>query len=428
MDAVFLLGAGEAVAAPVRIDDLLLLPCPDGYDALPQRTRAFCEWALARGDWDYLFKCDDDTYVAIDRLAGFNPGRADYLGAEWTPGVEYASGGAGYLLSRRAAQIVAANLTAQTGAEDQLVGSVLRDAGVPFRKDDRFIAYGDRQRRPRPDNRMITTHAVSRDLCLQSHRDATSAWRFRIVMPTSDGYARHVVPVTLSLLARYWPDHPPVDVLHYEVEPPEFPRTARLWMDEQAALTWPATLAAYLQRYNADQLVLLMLDDYGLCGRPRRQAIREVQDTMLADPTIGNIHLTWQPAVPKEPWKGLLKLPRWPYSINTQAALWRRDLLLETLQLNLHSTSDEVELDGSRWFNDHRFESVAHCQVDMPEPSNPSGYVDETDKSGWALPYHNLMHRGCLCTRHGEFLAAHGLAIADEAGSNTPGGPASSHG
>ena len=107
----------------------LALPCPDDYASLPQRTLWFCRWALeeggrgkGEGGWDYLFKCDDDTYVSIPRLPSYDLRGRDYVGAEWRPGVGYGSGGAGYFLSRRAAGLVAERLTQATGAEDLLVG------------------------------------------------------------------------------------------------------------------------------------------------------------------------------------------------------------------------------------------------------------------------------------------------------------------
>ena len=35
--------------------------------------------------WDYLFKCDDDTYVSIPRLLAYDTAGRDYIGAEWKP-------------------------------------------------------------------------------------------------------------------------------------------------------------------------------------------------------------------------------------------------------------------------------------------------------------------------------------------------------
>ena len=108
----------------------MVCPCPDDYPSLPQRTRWFCRWALAQNDWDYLFKCDDDTYVSITRLSLYDLAGRDYVGAEWKPGVGYGSGGAGYFLSRKAATAVAERLEQPCGAEDALVGQVLRSAGL----------------------------------------------------------------------------------------------------------------------------------------------------------------------------------------------------------------------------------------------------------------------------------------------------------
>ena len=159
----------------------LACPCPDDYQSLPQRTLWFCRWALGEESgqcmvnsgrriprppstvhcppWDYLFKCDDDTYVSIPRLLALDLADRDYVGAEWKAGVGYGSGGAGYFLSRKAAAIVAEKLTQASGAEDLLVGRVLRSASVPFAIEPRLVPFGSRDRRPRRDNALITCHA-----------------------------------------------------------------------------------------------------------------------------------------------------------------------------------------------------------------------------------------------------------------------------
>ena len=107
--AVFLLGCPTAVAPEQIGPHALVLPCPDDYASLPQRTMWFCRWATQYSvlgtQWDYLFKCDDDTYISIPRLLAFDPAGRDYIGAEWRPGVGYGSGGAGYFLSRRPRQL-----------------------------------------------------------------------------------------------------------------------------------------------------------------------------------------------------------------------------------------------------------------------------------------------------------------------------------
>lgn len=159
IDIVFLVG-DPSRSAPERNDDLLWLPCPDDYPSLPQKTRAFCRWACDQYGWDWLLKADDDTWIALDRLASYHP-PGEYTGAEWRSGVGYGSGGAGYLLSRRAAQIVAQTLDCPRGAEDRLVADCLRQARprIPFSKDDRFCPWSTPDgRRPRLDNDLITAH------------------------------------------------------------------------------------------------------------------------------------------------------------------------------------------------------------------------------------------------------------------------------
>jgi hypothetical protein len=193
----FLLGCPTATAPEQIGPHALVLPCPDDYASLPQRTMWFCRWAAKAGSmeqgagsktelqvpaslplapcsppFDYLFKCDDDTYISLPRLRAFDPAGRDYIGAEWRPGVGYASGGAGYLLSRRAAMIVAERFESYpTGAEDLLVGRILAAAGIELSIDPRFVPFGSADRRPRADNDLITAHAVPKELIMKSHEE-----------------------------------------------------------------------------------------------------------------------------------------------------------------------------------------------------------------------------------------------------------------
>jgi hypothetical protein len=172
--SVFLIGS-PGLEEPALTGRYLLLPGPSDYRSLPQRTRAFCQWAIAHDDWDYLFKCDDDTYVAMSRLLRY-PLTADYIGAEWTPGVGYASGGAGYFLSRKAVEVVAEHLTRKEGPEDVYVRDALASQGIPFTQDQRFVALGNEELRPRADNDLITLHcvpSVPADLFYKSHQECT---------------------------------------------------------------------------------------------------------------------------------------------------------------------------------------------------------------------------------------------------------------
>ncbi len=45
--SVFLLGCATAIAPEQIGPHALVLPCPDDYASLPQRTMWFCRWALS---------------------------------------------------------------------------------------------------------------------------------------------------------------------------------------------------------------------------------------------------------------------------------------------------------------------------------------------------------------------------------------------
>lgn len=151
--------------------DTLYFPVPDTYTCLPQKTRAWMKWAIENTDAEFCAKADDDTFIVAERLLDFAIENAslDFWGNE--PGGRfrgYPSGGAGYGVSRRAAAILAEHMTAPSGAEDVIATQVLKAHGIRpfFPKPRKFISWGldSPDRRPHPDNSIITTHQISREL------------------------------------------------------------------------------------------------------------------------------------------------------------------------------------------------------------------------------------------------------------------------
>ena len=166
LNAVFCFGVPNLVR-PERQGDCLFLPCPNAYQFLPSRTRWLCEWALQQPDWDWLLKTDDDVRLSLKRLVNYPfPLGAEYIGAEWKPGVGYGSGN-GYLLSRRAAMVVREQLRDPRhaeGAEDMLVGQVLREAGIPLAIDnERFHVLARLDDRPGPKNNWVYASPEARE-------------------------------------------------------------------------------------------------------------------------------------------------------------------------------------------------------------------------------------------------------------------------
>jgi len=96
LDFRFFLGVGNAAPGV----DEVILPVRDDYMALPSKVRAAMQWALDH-DYDYVFKCDRDTFIHGERLAKGIPFGADFVGLVGNEG-DCCGGGAGYWVSRNA--------------------------------------------------------------------------------------------------------------------------------------------------------------------------------------------------------------------------------------------------------------------------------------------------------------------------------------
>ncbi len=127
-----------------REPDEIGLDCPDDYNNLPKKTQSICLWAASK-TYSHIFLCDTDTFVIPNKLLACGFENFDYTGkidrtlGETFPymtvsrdGViekhakvyPWASGGYGYFLSKKAANIIA--YTTPIGwAEDFLVGQTL---------------------------------------------------------------------------------------------------------------------------------------------------------------------------------------------------------------------------------------------------------------------------------------------------------------
>lgn len=106
--------------------DEVFLPVDDDYGHLVDKSNAIIRWAYENG-FDFVFLCDDDTAVYIDRLLdeiniGFD--YAGYLNGK------SCSGGPGYFLSRKAMAEVARNPITSHWAEDVAVSMCMSYAGI----------------------------------------------------------------------------------------------------------------------------------------------------------------------------------------------------------------------------------------------------------------------------------------------------------
>jgi hypothetical protein len=133
-----------------------ILGCPDDYEHLPRKTKAICKLTE-----DYLFLCDTDTYVHVPRLLASGYEAHNYIGYQLTrnSGIPYASGGAGYWLSKAAMEVIAKSANPDLFEnEDEMVGNVLFNAGIKLHHDPRYALYED----VLPGNNIISRHLSSR--------------------------------------------------------------------------------------------------------------------------------------------------------------------------------------------------------------------------------------------------------------------------
>jgi hypothetical protein len=151
--------------------DEVFLDCPDDYPNLPHKMQAIYRWALAKG-YDYIFKCDDDTFVYLDRLMASGFEEYDYCGyilesdEAWSNG-RYISGGPGYWLSKKAMQILA-EAVVDHWAEDLWTGRVLTKSGIRPHRDPRYLPgfgkhYVDLDALPK-DHSYISFHACTLEM------------------------------------------------------------------------------------------------------------------------------------------------------------------------------------------------------------------------------------------------------------------------
>lgn len=159
IDYVFLIGCPKT-ESPWRDGDIVYLPCADSYKDLPMKSWHFFKWALALPDWQYLVKCDTDSYICIPRLLDLDTANHEYIGCE--PGgrnIGYASG-ACYILSRHATQVCAESRFRRRGAEDVTVGQCMSSNDIKLHKEPRIMPWGTADKRPKLNNDMIATHGI----------------------------------------------------------------------------------------------------------------------------------------------------------------------------------------------------------------------------------------------------------------------------
>jgi len=178
VDYRFFFGVGQGAESTRLKHDCVLLPSvEDDYGHLTYKTRASLGWAFVH-EYDFVFRCFPDTYVRVDRLMTCGFQNFDYYGdfrgdpstneVTHQKAQNYASGGPGYWLSKRAYSLLISapvlgvwrdEITPYT--EDLWCGNILgRHLELKLKYFDdtkRFINRGSRSW-PTPENDVITSH------------------------------------------------------------------------------------------------------------------------------------------------------------------------------------------------------------------------------------------------------------------------------
>lgn len=149
-------------------EDTIILDVPDGYNDLPAKVFCFFKYALENYDFDWIFKCDDDTYLDISRLPEIAVDGYDLIGDMLVEHRNAPSGGAGYLLSRDIVKkILSQPNLPSTGAEDVIVGDLVSKLGGKSMASGRL--YMNNVYYPTPDNDMVSSHWCSPDILEAIH-------------------------------------------------------------------------------------------------------------------------------------------------------------------------------------------------------------------------------------------------------------------
>ena len=161
--------------------DELILDAEDGWFNLLRKFRAEIDWFMSQ-DFDYFFRCHNDTYVFVPRLLTSGFENLDWIGHEqhapdWSAAEKFsghvgahrfAYGGSGFWFSRKACETLQKFLHtadylkhAEHAIEDIAIGKILSGEGFVLYNDHR---YHERQPGPLPENDIITLHESETDL------------------------------------------------------------------------------------------------------------------------------------------------------------------------------------------------------------------------------------------------------------------------
>lgn len=145
----------------------------------------------------------------------------------------------------------------------------------------------------------------------------------------------HCLSPFAYLFNKYWSIHQPVRVIRYEIRPRNLPvNFTNFAIGKQSDFSWSSGLIKYLNYYEGD-LVLLMLEDYFLSQRVNADTVAAMWEQMSRNPQIAKIDLSGDrnKVSSREFNDDLLQIDdEAQFQTSLQAAIWRKDFLLQFLK------------------------------------------------------------------------------------------------
>lgn len=169
VQAVMVVGRGLPVVEPM----VRQLEVDDDFWHLPAKMQAAFKEVLRSSDFDWLVKCDDDSFVHLERLvqyvAQLPVGSRDIYGAP-TRRRDCVCGGGGYVIHRDTVAAIAADSAfPDCGREDVEVCKAVMRAGGNVIAEPRFNATASPS--PAPENDLISCHHLTPADMLRIHTD-----------------------------------------------------------------------------------------------------------------------------------------------------------------------------------------------------------------------------------------------------------------
>lgn len=162
----------------------------------------------------------------------------------------------------------------------------------------------------------------------------------RVFVLTSDKYLQCLPPFA-HLFNKFWGDNQEVIFVGFERPVMTFPRNFRFWsLGKMEAYTW-SEAALKLCRMISDPIICLFLEDYFLDRAVNQNAVYNLYNLMMDNPSIYKVDLTDDRLkVPHSTYPSYrdMELIRAdddsPYQASLQAAFWRKEFFYQTLKGN----------------------------------------------------------------------------------------------